>query len=40
MKYIYRIQISGGVQGQHIIPGFSADIEGGLVSALIKRGQL
>jgi hypothetical protein len=40
MKQIYPIQISGNVQGRHIIPGLSTYPEGGLVSALIKRGQL
>jgi hypothetical protein len=40
MKQIYLILISGSVQGQHIISGLSVITEGGLLSELMKRGQL
>jgi hypothetical protein len=40
MKQLFPIQVSGGVQGQHIIPGLPGITEDGLVSELMKRGQL
>jgi hypothetical protein len=40
MKQLYPIQVSGGVRDQHIMTGLSAITDGGLVSELMKRGQL